>query len=405
MMAGETQTLIFEKAIDVPPAQVYRAFTNSTALREWMCNIATTDPKVGGRVYMAWNSGFYTAGHYNKLEKDQEIAFTWYGRGEPGITEVVVVLAPADGGTRLHLEHRGLGTNEEWASMLREARQGWEEGLGNLASVLETGEDLRFINRPMLGIGLSDFDEKIAQQLGVPVNVGVRIDNTIEGMGAAAAGLQANDLIVSMANVPVTDYPSLIAALSGQKAGDTVEVIYYRGAEKQTVNMKLSRRPLREIPWDAGTLAEAVNKGNAEFNKMLEELLKGVTEEEASFKPTPTEWSIKEVIAHLIHSERGGQNDVADLLKGQERIYDDNPGNVQAHVEATIATYPTLASILAEYHCASQETVELLARLPDEFVMHKGSFWRIAYNILEDPFHKQTHLEQMRAALQAARGG
>lgn len=403
-MAGETQTLKFDKAINASPTQVYQAFTNSTALREWMCDVATTDPKIGGRVYLAWNSGFYAAGQYTKLEKDQEIAFTWSGRGEPGLTEVVVVLATAEGGTRLHLEHRGLGTHEEWDSMLREARQGWEEGLGNLASVLETGEDMRFVNRPMLGIGLSDFDEKIAQQLGVPVNVGVRIDSTVEGMGAAAAGLQANDVIVSMAGHPITDYSSLLAALGGQKAGDTLEMIYYRGAEKQTVNMKLSRRPLREIPWDAGTLAEAVKKNNAEFNKTLEEFLKGVTEEEAAFKPALAEWSIKEVFSHLIHSERDGQNNVADLLKGQEPIYDDSPGNVQARVEATVATYPTLASILAEYHCASQETVELLARLPEELAMRKGTYWRIAYNILEDISHKQTHLEQMQAALQAARG-
>jgi hypothetical protein len=48
-----------------------------------------------------------------------------------------------------------------------------EKSLDNLVSVLETGEDLRFTLRPMIGIGASDFDEEIARQIGVPGNMGI----------------------------------------------------------------------------------------------------------------------------------------------------------------------------------------------------------------------------------------
>jgi hypothetical protein len=47
-MSQETQIQV-EKSINASPSQIYYAFTNSTALREWMCDFATTDPKAGGR--------------------------------------------------------------------------------------------------------------------------------------------------------------------------------------------------------------------------------------------------------------------------------------------------------------------------------------------------------------------
>jgi uncharacterized protein YndB with AHSA1/START domain len=47
-MMGENQMddqkLIFEQYIQAPISQIYLAFTNSTALREWLCDIATVDP-------------------------------------------------------------------------------------------------------------------------------------------------------------------------------------------------------------------------------------------------------------------------------------------------------------------------------------------------------------------------
>ena len=81
-MSGETQTNRFEQMIKTPPAQVYTAFTNATALREWMCDVATLIPRAGGRVYLYWNSGYYSAGEYSHLEPDRCVDFTWQGRGE-----------------------------------------------------------------------------------------------------------------------------------------------------------------------------------------------------------------------------------------------------------------------------------------------------------------------------------
>jgi len=68
-------------------------------------------------------------------------------------------------------------------------------------------------------------------------------------MGAQHAGLQKNDVLVGMAGKPITnDFNSLPNAIEGKKGGDVIEVVFYRGAEKMTVNMELSKRPMPDVP-------------------------------------------------------------------------------------------------------------------------------------------------------------
>jgi uncharacterized protein YndB with AHSA1/START domain len=63
-------SLKFERKVAAPVEEVYRAFTNAMALREWLCIIATVDPHVGGHFYLAWNSGFFCAGEFVSLKQN-----------------------------------------------------------------------------------------------------------------------------------------------------------------------------------------------------------------------------------------------------------------------------------------------------------------------------------------------
>ena len=149
-----SQAVISKRTVNAPPAEAYRAFTRAVALREWMCDVATTDVRVGGRLYFWWNSGYYTSGEFTALEPDKEVAFTWHGRGEPGTTQVQVSFAATEGGTEVTLTHSGFGAGPEWDEPRQDSEHGWGIGLENLQSVLETGQDLRLVCRPMLGINL-----------------------------------------------------------------------------------------------------------------------------------------------------------------------------------------------------------------------------------------------------------
>jgi uncharacterized protein YndB with AHSA1/START domain len=398
------EKLTFEQHIQAPTALVYRAFTNASALKEWMCDGATLSPRPGGRFYAWWNAGYYACGEFTTLELDRSLSFTWQGRGQVPATQVQLSLQETEGGTGLTLTHTVEGSGPDVERTLDDFRREWPRSLENLASILETGEDLRYTRRPMLGIVLNDFDAKIAAKLGVPVTEGVRLDGVVDGMGAQAAGLQKDDVLISMAGKPVRDFSSLTVALNGKQAGEQVEVVFYRGAELKKVQMQLSGRPLPEIP---NTPSDMANRAREIFQKDLAELepaLQGLTEEEASYKPSPEEWSVKEVLAHLIHSEREFQSTISDMYSGQERVADDFTGNLNARVAATVVAYPRLLDLLEELKRSLAETNALIAAAPQDFVARKGSYTRLGYYSLDSSnSHILDHMGQIKAVVESAR--
>jgi len=402
-MAAKTQTLKFKQAVKAPPAEVYRAFTNSTLLREWLCHAAQVDLRKGGRIHLWWNSGYYATGEFTALAPNKKIAFTWLGRGEPDATSVQVSIAEKRGAAVVTLTHAGIGRGKAWAKAMEEIGDGWQNSLLNLQSVLETGWDLRFTRRPMLGINVGVFDAGVAAKLGVPVNKGILLDGTSEEMGAHAAGLEKGDVLVNIGGKKVTNWATLTGALARHTAGDEVKVQFYRSGEKQAVTVKLSARPIDEPPATAAELAEAARKMYAGIDPKVAAVFEGVSEEEASRKPKPDEWSAKDVLCHLIAGERDTHAWIGDLIGSQERWSDDWAGNVELRHVGIMTAFPTVPALLDELKRHEAETVGMLAALPAEFVARKSSYVKLGYNLLQAPEHVSGHLDQMREAIASAR--
>jgi uncharacterized protein YndB with AHSA1/START domain len=397
-------SLKYVQTINTTPALVYRAFTNSTAMRQWLCDTASIDPRPGGRFFIAWNSGYYANGEYTKVQPGKEINFIWQGRDDPAPSRVRGLIDALDNGmSTLTLEHFALENNHEWASALKQIGQGWAKGLLNLVSTLESGPDLRILNRPMLGIVFADFDKERCAELGIPVSAGMRIDTLVEGMGALAAGLHKNDVIISLDGKPTPDYPALITSLQHHKAGDFVEICYYRGARKKKAKMQLSGRIIPEIPMTSAGLAAAVSQNHSTAWVELTKILTNVTEEEASFRSAAGEWTVKETIAHLLHDERTIQANIQDLVFSEERVADGFSNNLDARIRATVAAYENLERLLDAYKRSQAETVALLSELPEEFVCMKGSFWRLGLQLLQINSHAREHAGQISLAVSAAR--
>ena len=388
-----------EKFVNASPAHVYFALTHATALHEWLCDFATVAPRPGGRMYLWWHGDFYSAGEYINLEENKSVKFKWFGRFEPVATEVTVTLKPKDTGTLITLDHI-VPDGDEWKQRTQDFKAEWDSTLQNLASVLETGLDRRTFDRPMLGINISDFNPEIARTLGVPVSQGIRLDDVRPGMGAHAAGLCKEDVIVELGGKPITnDYGSLLAALTGRKGGDKVEVVFYRGPQKKTVTMELSKRPIPVISWDPAELARQVRiKYDASINR-LEACFNNVSEAQADREPAPGEWSAKQALAHLIHTERGLIANLDDSVGGYERLADDWGGNISAHVNATVKAYHTVRGMLDELKRLSDEMVAFLGALPDSFVERKASYFLNAAQVLELESHTLSHIDQINAAL------
>jgi uncharacterized protein YndB with AHSA1/START domain len=396
-----SDSLTFQQFVKAPPAEVFHALTNSTRLREWMCDLATTAPKINGRVYFAWFPGFYGAGHFTAFEPEKTVAYTWFGRGEITPTLVTYTLSAQVAGTLVTLVHSGLGEGEDWERIRNNYQSNWQSALENLASILDTGQDLRITRRPMLGILLNDFNPEIARKMGLSITEGIRLSGVVEGMGAQAAGLQADDVIVRMGKFETKDGGTLGYIIGGYKAGDLVDVEFYRNGVKKTIQMKLSARPIPEIPSTPQGLSKIVSESYAKVRADFSSLFASVSEEAVSHKPSPEEWSAKEVLAHLIHTERGFQTFIQDIVGSCEPLYEDGD-NLPARIAATLQVHPSLKVLLDELYRLLDETVALVSFIPLEFTTRKSSYWRLGYQLTQVSLHIDSHMEQMKTALQAA---
>jgi len=397
-------TVKAEQPVKATPAQVFFAFTHAMSLTEWMCDFASVAPRPGGRMYLWWHGDFYSAGEFISLEENRSIIFTWHARWDPAPSQVAVTLKEEDGSTLVSLVHT-TPEGEYWSEHAKGFQQEWTLTLANLARVLETGLDKRTFNRPMLGINLSDFNPTIAKAMRVPVNVGMRLDFLPEEMGAYKAGLRKDDVVVALAGKPITnDFGSLVTALEGKKGGDRVEVVFYRGPEKCTLTMELTRRPIPQIPWEPAELARAIQTKYDEGLAALEKSLTGVSEAEANQRPAPTEWNAKEVLAHLIQNERHWLENLDDVIGGYPRVSDDWAGNNTIHTRATAAAYKTMRGLLDELKRLSEEMVMYVAALPVEFVAHKASYFQVANMLMEGSLpHILSHIDQIESAIANAR--
>lgn len=393
--------LTFEQTIQAPIEQVYRAFTNATALREWLCDTATVDARPSGRVYLSWISNYFAAGVYTQLELNALVAFTWAGRDDPAPTQVEVrMTVSGPSATLLTLYHSGLGDDPAWLPARKQINQGWTKGLKNLSSVLQEGPDLRITLRPMLGFILGEITPKIANELSLPVCEGMRLDSLVAGMGADRAGLQKDDLIVSLDGKPITQFADLSGILAARQGGDWIEVEFYRGPKKHQVSLELSRRPIPNIPSTPQEMSETLGKVYAELDRILGDILNGITPAQENFRPDPGEWNIKEILAHLIHNEREAQSWVNDLVYSQERLADGYADNLPARLLATVKVYPSTDELFAEFKRTEAETIQLIAGLPANFVARKGSYWKLGFSFLQPPFHVLGHTDQIRANIQ-----
>ncbi|MEP7134898.1 MAG: SRPBCC domain-containing protein [Chloroflexota bacterium] len=386
----------------VPVKLAYRAFTNSTSLREWLCDVATVEPHTNGRIYLWWRGDFYSSGHYLELDENKRVRFRWFSNIDSAPTEVTVSVSEKAGSTLVRLEHE-VPDDPAWTPKAESFRENWADSLRNLKSVLETGIDLRIAERPMLGILPGDFTEEQAKALGVPVREGLRLDGVVDGMGAQRSGLQKDDVLVEMGGHLIrSDANSLPNAIAGKKGGDHIKVVIYRGSEKKIIDLELSKRPMPEVPFDAKELAKRARTLYEAGLAEVEQCFDNVTDEQAMAKPEPQAWSALEVIAHLIQGERFNQAYLTSLIDGYEITSDGFGSNIDAQVAATVKANPSVALMLSALHRTVEETLAYVSLIPVEFVANKGSYYRFGFGLLQPNFHLTGHTQQIKAALSAA---
>ena len=390
-MLTQEGTLTARRTVGVKPAEVFRAFTNSAALRDWLCNGGQVDARRGGRIYLWWNNGYSTSGTFTDFKRGEGLAFTWQGAAEPP-SEVRVAITPDAEGTSIEVTHNGI----ESSDMAERISKLWEEGLESLQTMLETGYDLRLTRRPMFGLsGADEMTAELAEKLGVPVSEGLRLSGLVPGMGAEAAGIQKDDVVVALGGRDVANFSSFVTAIEPHRAGDRVPVTLYRGAEKLTIEMELSTRPQPELPTTVAAMVEVARQSFATLDKELDELMEGVTEEDAERRPASGDWSAKMVLAHLIASERDTQVWIASMCEDVD-VEQPYHSNSPERLLAITKVYSPLSVLVEELKRDEALTVELAASMSEETAGHKHWFNQVAGWLTTFETHHREHFEEIR---------
>ncbi|CAN5797403.1 hypothetical protein BH23PLA1_BH23PLA1_36280 [soil metagenome] len=93
-----------------------------------------------------------------------------------------------------------------------------------------------------IGISIAPLDEGLRAQLGLEDEQGIVVIETVEDSPSARAGLQANDILLSVNDQPIQDVEGLIEQI--QEIGEEAATFeYLRKGEKKTVEITPSSRP------------------------------------------------------------------------------------------------------------------------------------------------------------------
>ncbi len=403
-MTEKTRNFKFKLQIAAPIQEVYSAFTNASGLSEWLCSAAQIDAVKGGRIYLWWENGYYSNGEFIDLIPSDRMVFSWHGKAEPGSSRVKVNFKPYEHGTVITVNHQELGTDKSWKQARKAIKRGWLLGLENLKSVLESGEDLRFSKRPMLGFtSMQELSKEEAVQANLPARAGLLVLGVMDGMCAEKAGLRAGDLLVQIAGQKVAKMIEVNTILNQYRAGNKVKLVFYRNGKKLTGKGVLSLRPMPDIPEDAEALSHLMSKMYDELNIDLDAILGEICEDQMDMRITPSSWSIRETLGHLIAVEREMHGWISRLIEGQEADYTLR-SNQPVRVRATISAFPNLVSLAAELKRNQSETVAMVADLPAEFTRRRRNYWRLAIELLQTPpLHYQEHLVILRTLVEKAR--
>ena len=145
------------------------------------------------------------------------------------------------GGPLLDADGRVIGINSQIATNGSQANSGvgFAVPVNEAKRVIpELKEDGR-VERAYLGVRTGE----VESSAGGSTTEGAQIAEVTPGAPAARAGLRPGDVIVGVAGEEVTEPADVARIIAARKPGDSVEVEYLRGGERETADVELGTRP------------------------------------------------------------------------------------------------------------------------------------------------------------------
>jgi uncharacterized protein YndB with AHSA1/START domain len=393
-------TVRVERSIKASPKRIYTAFTNRDELVAWFCNEAYIQAQQNSPYVVVWNAEKFNAtGIVKALKENESLTLSWrstyQGMTEEQDSEIAISISENGDGSKLVFEHTGLKDKEAYEGQ-------WNKRLDDLKLYLETGGIPNIVNRVIIGIFPGGVPEKRRKELGLADNEATIVTNLVPDYSAQKAGILVDDVIIALNGTKVTNDLPMNFLVANNKPGDSVEVTLIRGSETLKLNMSLMPYPVPPIPATFGDLAANLSAQYDEVFKNLSALFDGVSEEEASKRPEEKEWSAKHVLAHLLYTERYGNDTTAGRYQGGQPQH--WSGNNDVRLEALISVNPNVADLLREFRLALNERLALWRTFPAEAIDgNPSNLWSEAFNSAGTVQHTTGHFRQIQEALAAAK--
>ena len=96
-----------------------------------------------------------------------------------------------------------------------------------------------YFSRPYLGVRWQSISPDIAAAYNLPIKWGAYVTNVTADSPAGKAGLQADDIIVQIGDIPVDETHSYINVLFQYKPGDQVTVVVFRNGQRLNLQVTL----------------------------------------------------------------------------------------------------------------------------------------------------------------------
>ena len=369
--AVEAKTLEFSKTIDAPIEFVWSMLTNRDDLCDWLSHDAHVRVREGGFATLIWREpptytdGPHAYGIYKTVIENEKIVMTWQD-GTDQVTKVKFLLEEVNGKVKLDVWHKGF-TDDERASYYEDF---WNEHLHELHVQLETGARPDISERIIVGIMVDNSEETRPEK-------GVLVGRSIDNFSAAAAGIQAGDIILEVDGTEIDDRASIGSITGKHKPGDVVDVKFLRGGEKHVVNVTLKGHPIPDIPATFDEMAQQHRDEYDRVNAALKKALEGVTQEIAEF--TQEDSSILRHLALLINRQRHIFEWLATYANGPRRI---NPYYTESErLQVLIATYKTPEGLFKALKATQDETVGMINAFDKALEKRKDYLWWMTFEI------------------------
>jgi len=127
-----SDSVIKRVVISAPPEHVFKFFTETSMLLQWIGTEAEVDARPGGVFRVVPNRVDVIRGIFREVDPPHRIVFTWGFEGDgqalpPGGSEVEITLTPVPGGTEVTLVHRALPP-----SIRDDHARGWDHYLARI---------------------------------------------------------------------------------------------------------------------------------------------------------------------------------------------------------------------------------------------------------------------------------